>query len=311
MPTGYVYDNLFLNHYTAGHVESPDRLKSIMSRLESDNLLRMIQHIPYIEATEADLQLVHSKVMIDKVREASKHAPTWLDPDTYVSPNSYQIAAAAAGGGIKLVSEIVAGSVTNGMALIRPPGHHATPTRSMGFCLFNNVAIAARYLQTHHRIEKVAIIDWDVHHGNGTQDVFYDDPTVLYMSTHLYPHYPGTGSEAEQGEENAMGTTRNFPLRFATSVKDYLENFNHGLKEIKTFDPDFILISAGFDSHADDPLGGLSLRENDFALMTKQICKLANETCDGKVASFLEGGYNLDSLASSVAMHIKVLIEEG
>jgi len=307
--TGYVYDALFLKHFAPGHPESPERLRVIMEKIEKDGLLAKIRHIPATAASEEDLLLVHEQQMIQRVKEASENALTWLDPDTYLSPDSYRAAVCAAGGGIKLVSEIEAGSVSNGIALVRPPGHHATSSRSMGFCLFNNIAIAARYLQKCHSMSKIAIIDWDVHHGNGTQDIFYNDPTVFYMSIHLYPHYPGTGSQQERGTGAGLDSTLNIPLGYGASRDHYLDNFSKGLEQIRNFQPDFILISAGFDSHAHDPLGGLSLLEKDFALMTSQICEVANDTCRGKVASFLEGGYNLEILASSVSAHISALMK--
>jgi acetoin utilization deacetylase AcuC-like enzyme len=306
--TGYVYDDLFLSHYASGHPESPERLRAIMEKLEADGILAQIKKIPATEVSEEDLLLVHERQMIERVQKASRNAPTWLDPDTYVAPYSYRAAISAAGGGINLVSEIETGKIRNGMALLRPPGHHATSNRSMGFCLFNNIAIAARYLQKHHKLSKIAIIDWDVHHGNGTQDIFYNDPTVFYMSTHLFPHYPGTGSRQETGEGEGLASTVNLPLDHGVSRDFYMDHFTKGLQNVRNFQPDFILISAGFDSHAQDPLGGLSLVEDDFALMTSQICDIAIKTCSGKVASFLEGGYNLESLAASVVAHIKSLM---
>jgi len=307
--TGYVYDDIFLKHYSPGHPESPERLRAIMQKLKEDNLLSRLKHVPAVEASEDDLLLVHGRDVLVKVREASRNAPTWLDPDTYVSAQSYRAARLAAGGGIKLVSEIQTGSIQNGMALVRPPGHHAGPSRSMGFCLFNNIAIAARYLQRQHKLDRIAIIDWDVHHGNGTQDVFYDDPSVLYLSTHLFPHYPGTGSQQESGAGQGQNVTLNIPLRHGISREDYMEHFTEALKVVKQFNPNFILISAGFDSHAADPLGGMSLLEADFERMTTQICEVAQETCQGKVASFLEGGYHLQALAASVLVHLKTFME--
>jgi acetoin utilization deacetylase AcuC-like enzyme len=181
----------------------------------------------------------------------------------------------------------------------------------MGFCLLNNIAIAACYLQSQYNLSRVAIIDWDVHHGNGTQDIFYGDGSVFYFSTHLYPHYPGTGSDGERGEGEGLGTTLNVPLPRGCSREQYMKYFENGLRTIEKFNPDFILISAGFDSHAEDYLGGLLLLEEDFAQMTKMVCEVAGKCCQGKVASFLEGGYNLEKLASSVSSHLAVLIEEG
>ncbi len=309
MNTGYVYDKLFLEHYVHGHVESPERLLAIMKLLEREGILSKMHNIPSQEISRDDLLLVHSQEMVKRVELASEQAPTWLDPDTYVAPNSYSIAKCAAGSGIKLVSEIEAGKINNGIALVRPPGHHATFRQSMGFCLFNNIAIAARYLIRNFQISKVAIIDWDVHHGNGTQDIFYHDPQVFYMSLHLSPHYPGTGSKNEAGEGKGKNTTVNFPLSYNCSKKEYMDSFDEGLEKIRAFEPGFILISAGFDSHVDDPLGGLPLNEQDFATMTIKICQLAKEIGHGKVASFLEGGYNLPTLTSSVLAHLQAFLE--
>jgi acetoin utilization deacetylase AcuC-like enzyme len=311
LTTGYIYDPIFLQHEMAGHVESPERLGAIMSKLENDGILEKLKQITFEPAKGNDLLLVHTQEMIRRIVSAAAEAPSWLDMDTYVSADSYQVALAAVGGGMALVSQIAAGTLTNGIALLRPPGHHATVTRSMGFCLFNNIAIAARYLQEHHQVEKIAIIDWDVHHGNGTQDIFYYDPTVFYMSTHLFPHYPGTGGKQEIGEGKGRGTTLNFPLGHGCTRNQYMECFEKGLEIIREFQPDFILISAGFDSHADDPLGGLCLEEEDFALLTTKICNLAQETCNGRVASFLEGGYDLEKMAASVLSHIQVLLDNS
>ena len=309
MSTGLIYDPLFLQHAMEEHIESPERLRVIVARLEEKGMFSKLKKIPFAGASQEDLLVVHSREMIQKVISAASGEPTWLDMDTYVCSESYRVATAAVGGGIELVSQIMAGTISNGMALVRPPGHHATAFRSMGFCLFNNIAIAARHLQKKHQVKKIAIIDWDVHHGNGTQDIFYQDPTVFYMSTHLYPHYPGSGASHETGAGEGVGTTLNFPLSHQCTREEYLNVFEKGLQSIEKFRPEFILISAGFDSHADDPLGGMGLKEEDFELMTIKICLLAQKICKGRVASFLEGGYNLEKLAASVMLHINGLLQ--
>ena len=311
MSTGYIYDPIFLKHQMEGHVESPERLRVIMNCLEQEGILAKLTQVSFHWATEEDLLLVHSKQMIQQVKAVVNEAPNWLDMDTYVSADSYQVALAAVGGGMALVSQIAEGKIDNGTALLRPPGHHASIHRSMGFCLFNNIAIAARYLQKQYQMEKIAIIDWDVHHGNGTQEIFYQDPSVFYMSTHLYPHYPGTGSKSETGDGKGRGTTLNFPFGHDCTRHQYMECFDKGVEIIGNFRPDFILISAGFDSHIDDPLGGLCLTENDFGVLTTKICQLADGICQGRVASFLEGGYDLEKMAESVLCHIKVLLENS
>lgn len=309
MSTGYIYDSLFLQHRMEGHIESPERLRIIMSRLEEVGMLSKLINIPFSSASEEDLMLVHSTEMMQKVKSIVRGGTGWLDMDTYVCPESYKVALAAVGGGLALVSRVAEGYISNGVALLRPPGHHATAIRSMGFCLFNNIAVAARHLQKKHQVKKIAIIDWDVHHGNGTQDIFYQDPTVFYMSTHLYPHYPGSGASHEVGMGKGRGTTLNFPLSYETTREEYLNIFEKGLRTIEKFKPNFILISAGFDSHADDPLGGVGLKEEDFELLTIKICQLAQNICKGRVASFLEGGYNLEKLAASVIHHIHGLMQ--
>jgi acetoin utilization deacetylase AcuC-like enzyme len=282
-----------------------------MAELQQKGFLTQLTRISANEARLEDLLLVHSKDMINRLETATGETTTWLDMDTYVTTGSFPIARLAAGGGIRLVSEIQEGKIQNGMALVRPPGHHATASRSMGFCLLNNIAIAARYLQKNYHLSRICIIDWDVHHGNGTQDIFYDDGSVFYFSTHLYPHYPGTGSAEEKGEGAGRGTTLNFPLPRGFSREQYQELFEKGLQVIQKFRPDFILISAGFDSHAEDYLGGLTLLEDDFSQMTKRICELAEECCSGRVASFLEGGYNHEKLAASVSSHLSVLLDQS
>ncbi len=309
MSTGFIYDPLFLHHAMEGHIESPDRLNAIMAVLEERGVLSKLRKIPFASAREEDLMLVHTPEMIQRVKTAAREGTSWLDMDTYISPESYKVAIAAVGGGMELVSQILAGTVSNGIALLRPPGHHATSYRSMGFCLFNNIAIAARHLQKRHQVKKIAIIDWDVHHGNGTQDIFYQDPTVFYLSTHLYPHYPGSGASHETGVGKGRGTTLNFPLSHNCTRETYMNVFGEGLQAIEEFKPDFILISAGFDSHDDDPLGGVGLREEDFGLLTIKVCQLAQRICQGRVASFLEGGYHLEKLALSVVHHIHGLLQ--
>lgn len=309
MSTGLIYDPFFLLHAMEGHIESPDRLKVIVACLEEKGMLSKLKRISFAPASEEDVRLVHSREMIRRVKSAAEGGPPWLDMDTYVCPESYEVALAAVGGGMELASQIIAGNVSNGVALLRPPGHHATAFRSMGFCLFNNIAIAARHLQKKHQLKKIAIIDWDVHHGNGTQDIFYEDPTVFYMSTHLYPHYPGSGASHETGEGKGKGMTLNFPLSHDCTPEQYLKVFEKGLQAIEKFKPDFILISAGFDSHIDDPLGSVGLKEEDFELLTIKICLLAQKICKGRVASFLEGGYNLEKLAASVVYHINGLLQ--
>jgi len=233
----------------------------------------------------------------------------YLDSDTVVSMRSLDAARHAAGAPCQAIDLVMRGEVTNAFVPVRPPGHHATAERSMGFCLFNNVAVAARYAQNHYsEIERVAIIDWDVHHGNGTQGIFYDDPSVFFFSMHQYPWYPGTGTRGERGTGRGLGYTINLPLRAATPANEQRRGFEGALEDINsTFVPDLIIISAGFDSHIDDPLGQLLLGDSDFIQMTRVVKQWANEACKGRLVSCLEGGYNLNTLGQTALAHVTEL----
>jgi acetoin utilization deacetylase AcuC-like enzyme len=230
--------------------------------------------------------------------------------DTFASPESYEVALLAAGGVLAAVDSVVAGEVSSAFCAVRPPGHHALPSRAMGFCLFNNIAIAARYLQKKHNLPKILIVDWDVHHGNGTQDVFYDDPTVLYFSVHQYPFYPGTGSRSEKGKGEGLGFTINVPLPAGSGDEEYREVFEKILKPAAyEFDPDFVLVSAGFDALEGDLLGGMRVSVEHFAEMTRFVKRIADDCCDGRLVSVLEGGYELEGLAKAVEAHLRVLVD--
>jgi acetoin utilization deacetylase AcuC-like enzyme len=233
----------------------------------------------------------------------------YLDQDTVVSMRSFDAAKRAAGAPCQAIDLIMAGEVQNAFVPVRPPGHHATEERAMGFCLFNNVAVAARYAQQKYpEIEKVAIIDWDVHHGNGTQGIFYDDPTVYFFSAHQYPWYPGTGSRGEKGTGRGLGYTLNLPLRAATPAVEHKRGFEAALDEMSAnFNPDLVIISAGFDSHLSDPLGQLLLVDDDFIDMTRALKQWAASSCQGRLVSCLEGGYNLETLGETVRRHVVAL----
>ncbi len=305
-----VYHPDYLKHETGfGHPESPDRLTAIMSRLDESGLLKKLILIEPNPAKEEDIFLVHSKRHFETVKSAWDNGCTALTPDTPISEESFRVALLSAGGVLTGIDNIMTGEIDNGMAIVRPPGHHAMPDQAMGFCLFNNVAIGARYLQKKYGIARVLIVDWDLHHGNGTQDAFYEDPTVLYFSTHQYPHYPGTGSANERGEGKGVGFTINVPMRAGTPADEFMKKFRNTLydKAIE-FSPDFILISAGFDAHIDDPLGRLMLTEASYAEMTNTVLDIANTCCKGRVLSALEGGYNLNALARSVEAHLRAFI---
>jgi acetoin utilization deacetylase AcuC-like enzyme len=247
--------------------------------------------------------------LIHHIESLCRHGETCVDADTRISPESFEVARFAAGAAMAAVDAAMGEEGGRAFALSRPPGHHATITTSMGFCLFNNAAIGARYAQAKYGVERVLIIDWDVHHGNGTQDIFWNDPTVFYFSTHQYPYYPGTGSRDERGAGKGEGTTLNIPLAAGTAAREHRQAFSDALHEIeRRFPPDLIIVSAGFDSRRGDPLGGLMLEDSDFAEMTKDVLRLAEKHGSGRVVGLLEGGYNLDLLGGSVKSHLTALI---
>lgn len=262
-------------------------------------------------APQGIIQSVHSKAHFRFVEEAFASGLTNLDADTVVSMHSFEAACYGVGGAISAVDSVLAGRARNCFVAVRPPGHHASAERAMGFCLFNNVAAAARYAQNQYKdVERVAIVDWDVHHGNGTQGIFYSDPTVFFFSIHQYPWYPGTGSRGETGQGRGLGATLNVPLRAETPASVHRSAFEAALEEIASkFRPDMIFISAGFDAHLSDPLGQLMLEDSDFAAMTRCVLQWADDVCDGRVVSCLEGGYNLETLGATVKSHVQVLMK--
>ncbi len=311
--TGLVYHPDYLKHIPGGgHPENPQRLQSIIEHLKKINLWTQLVHIEPAMAAEELLELVHTKEHIERVRRTSQQGFGCLDMgDTLVSKLSFDVARLAVGGVFKAVDAVMERTLDNAFAAIRPPGHHAEREHAMGFCLFNNVAIAARYLQQNWNLERVLIVDWDVHHGNGTQHIFEEDPSVLYFSTHQYPYYPGTGSNTERGIGKGEGYTLNIPLAHGSDEEDYLRAFQKELLPAAlSFEPDFILISAGFDAHKNDPLAGMRLTENSYYQFTRIIKNIASDTCQGRIVSMLEGGYNLISLSRSVESHLKALMEE-
>lgn len=311
MAVHLLYDPKFLLHDTGvAHVETRKRLESILKTLEADQgLNRKLHRVAPKPAAERDLRRCHSEEMIRDVRNFIAQGGTYLDSDTPVSAQSFDVACLAAGAATTAIDTVMAESGGRAFALMRPPGHHATPTRAMGFCLFNSAAIAARYAQAVHGLEKVLIVDWDVHHGNGTQDIFWTDDTVFFFSTHQYPHYPGTGARDDIGQGKGTGYTLNIPLRGGTAARIHRDAFADALKDIEgRFHPDLVIISAGFDSHRNDPLGQLMLEDTDFAEMTKDVLRIADKHSNGRVVSLLEGGYNLDLLGGSVRSHLSALV---
>ncbi len=311
MTTAIIHHPIFLEHDTGfGHPETPERYSVILDALRADaELWHTLVEVEAKEAPRGDVQSCHSAQMYKTVERAVSEGLGYLDADTTVSMRSLEAALRCAGGACSAVDAVMKGEASNAFLPLRPPGHHATADRSMGFCLFNNVAVAARYAQRNYaEIERVAVVDWDVHHGNGTQGIFYDDPTVFFFSMHQYPWYPGTGSRGETGTGRGRGFTLNVPVRAATRAQDQRRMFEAALEEIETkFSPDFIFISAGFDAHEGDPLGQLKLEDEDFVLMTRAVKDWASRVCNGRIVSCLEGGYNLNTLGQTVLAHVKEL----
>jgi acetoin utilization deacetylase AcuC-like enzyme len=296
-----------LNHLTPpGHPERPDRLRAIESALEAEKFAGLIRE----QAPMADIEMValaHPREYVEAIREASpREGMIGLDGDTSMSPGTLEAALRAAGGAVMAVDEVIAKKADNVFVATRPPGHHAETVRPMGFCIFNSVAVAARYAQKKHGLARVGIVDFDVHHGNGTQEIFWSDPTVMYCSTHQMPLYPGTGAKSERGDHDNVV---NAPLRAGDGGEQFREAMETTiLPRLEAFGPDLIIISAGFDAHIRDPLAGLNFTEGDFAWATKRLMELADKRSGGRVVSVLEGGYDLQGLAGSVSAHVMALM---
>lgn len=301
MSTGYVYDPIFLEHDLRGHPENRERLRHILEALEGHGVLGAMVQVPASPVTRERLERVHSPSYIEFVRQVAEQGGGSLDPDTYVRPRSYEAALLAAGGTVALVAEVLAGRLENGFALVRPPGHHALRHRGMGFCLFNNVAVAALYALEEAGLERVLLVDFDVHHGNGTQDAFYRDPRVLYFSTHQYPHYPGTGHWREIGEGPGQGYTVNVPLEAGVGDEGYAAICDELLYPLaERYQPELVLVSAGYDAHWSDPLAGMLLSVRGYARLARTLVGMARDFCGGRIAFVLEGGYHLQVLREAV-----------
>jgi acetoin utilization deacetylase AcuC-like enzyme len=304
-------DPLFLKHDTGRHVETADRLRAVTARLDKAGLPKKCTAGTCKPLTEDAVRGLHAAKQVQQVKQLAAHGGGRLDPDTVVSKDSFRVALAAAGAAVAAVDAVLKGPETTALCLVRPPGHHATPTRCMGFCLFNTVALAVRHACRAHKLNRVLIVDWDVHHGNGTQDCFYEDPLVTFLSIHRYGmgFYPGTGAAAETGHGKGLGHTLNVPLSFGISRKDYLAAFRTALaKAADASKPELVLVSAGFDAHVKDPIGSLGLEVEDFVALTKEVVHVAKTHAKGRLVSCLEGGYNVEVLAETVQAHLEELL---
>jgi len=295
---GYLIDDIYLEHDPGSrHPESPGRLVAIRGVLEECQVLSRWKCIAARPARLDEMELIHHPSLLKQVEQASSKGPSHLDPDTVVSAGSFRSALFAAGGTLECVDAVCSGTVRRAFAFVRPPGHHAEPDRAMGFCLFNNVALAAAYARIEHHLERVAVVDFDLHHGNGTQACFYDDPNVLYISSHQYPFYPGTGGFEEIGIRQGQGFTVNFPLPKGTGDEVFIPLYSKIVRPIlERYQPQLILVSAGFDSHFLDPLGGLRVTSAGYASAVASLIRAADDLCGGKICLLLEGGYSLEAL---------------
>ena len=307
MKTGLITSDTYQNHNTGdGHPEKIDRVTGIIDNFKRLNNKDLVWKKPS-KFDRSLLEITHNSDYINFVEKSfPKKGLSFLDGDTIVSPGSKDATSDAVGSIIAAIDGVQNKNFKNAFCAVRPPGHHAEKNKAMGFCIYNNVAVGANYLINKYKLDKVAIIDFDVHHGNGTQDIFYDNEKVLYISTHQYPYYPGSGTNDEKGKYNNI---LNIPLPAGTTSEEYLNAYEFVLKKIKEFKPEFILLSAGFDAHKDDPLAQLQLESKDFYNITKRTLELSKQYCDGKVVSILEGGYDLLALQESTEMHVKALLE--
>ena len=311
MPTtGVVYSNVYLEHKTGEHPECPGRLIAIQNRLVRTGLWENLRIFTPRAADIEDLRMVHTEEHIFRVQRFCHEGRTALDADTVVCPESFDVARTAAGGVFVGIDQVMLREVKNAFCMVRPPGHHATADESTGFCLFNNVALGARYAQRRHACRRVLIVDFDAHHGNGTQAIFYEDDSVFYFSMHRSPFYPGTGSEGERGKGRGAGFTLNCPVPVTLDRGAVVSLFVKALDEVAAaFVPEIVLVSAGFDGYAGDPIAGLRLETQDFREMTQAIVEVARATCSGRIVSVLEGGYDLNSLGECVEEHLRALTE--
>lgn len=309
---GFVYHPVYLKHNTGEHVENSKRLLSIISRLDDTGIMEKLVHVEPRQATLRELGLVHEQKYISQIKDFTERGGGMVDAETVLSDESYEVARWAAGGVLEAVDKVMDGELDSAFAAIRPPGHHATADKAMGFCLFNNLAIAARYLTMSRALKRVVVIDFDVHHGNGIQEIFYKNHRVLYISIHQFPHFPGTGAADVIGNSIATGTNLNIPLPPYSGDLEYLRVFKEIVEPaIRRFEPQFVLTAAGYDAHWVDTMSSTQVTISCFAKITRYIKDLAEEFCGGKMVFALEGGYDLNALSASVATTLNVLLGEN
>ncbi|MDZ4850716.1 MAG: histone deacetylase [Pirellulaceae bacterium] len=301
-------DDRFADHDTGQHPECPDRIRRINQTLRDEGWLERSKQRRWEPCSNAILERIHSSELIRSLEKACSQGGGRIEADTVVSQDSFEVAKYAAGAAVDAVDRVLKGEDHRAFCAVRPPGHHARPKAPMGFCLLNNVAIAAKHAVVAHQLDRVLIIDFDVHHGNGTQESFYSDPSVLFLSMHRFPFYPGTGDVSEIGTGPGLGTTKNIPVEYGTTRKKIIERFERGCDEIASaYRPQLVLLSAGFDAHRNDPVGDLGLEQEDYETLTNIVVQVAKTTCDGRIISLLEGGYNLDWLPRCVLTHLESL----
>ncbi len=311
MTTAYVYDERFLIHTMEGHPEFAGRLAAIDDQFAQAGLYERVIRLDVSPASQDTIAAVHTEKYLARLARTATSGPAMFGLDTYVMPRSYEIACLAAGGVIGAVDAVMSGTADNALAAVRPPGHHAIPTAGMGFCLLNNIAIAARHALRIYGLERIAIVDFDVHHGNGTQDAFYSDPAVLFVSSHQSPLYPGTGSIHETGQGAGKGATVNIPLPPGVGDQGYVRVYDEIVMPlVQRYQPQLILVSAGFDAHWADPLANMKLSLNGYSMLAQKLCDLAAELCGGRIVFVLEGGYNLQVLAHGWANLAHLLLGE-
>ena len=309
LKTGIVFDPVFLKHNQVGHPENAKRLDAIVTGLKESELIEKLIQVKSREAVVEEILYCHTEEYVEHLKEFCEAGGGYLDPDTYSNQYSFDAASTVVGSSIDLTKAVINGELNNGFALLRPPGHHALSNKSMGFCLLGNISIAAKAALNKQGIERVAIVDFDVHHGNGTQALIGDDPNILFISTHQYPFYPGTGSLREIGRGEAEGSLINIPLEAGVGDTGFIRIYEEiVLPALRKFNPDLILVSAGYDAHWDDPLANLNLSLTGYNWISRELIKLANEFCSGKIIFFLEGGYNLDVLRYGVTNAIRGLM---